>query len=673
MRLTHPIWLIALIGGRQVCLGAPHESGCGLDHLDWLALHNDAHVAIDAQIPDLNGEAVVEDREVDDFWFGKDEEIWNAKDNYQYNSGQVLLQSPLEENVPLDEVASDSISFDCKTKEQVIYNGQSQMVFTEVRNKAPQKVDKLIIETPDLRPWNLSITKFWGSCPGTKPGATRIRCEYIDVHPGSVRIAQIKVQLREYEGSAIEFPMKMTSYVNGHLKDDKEVKVHWDKREPLVYKQTDPSKFPQPRTFKVSPLVSPPDEALRLRQQFHWSDLQSTGFYLNPNEPLTVFVESSVRDGPKPRLVLGPPALVHPDHGKEHVPAQLVELPPLENGRNKIVHNFGGIIYIRYTHRASDQPPPPVFLRLGDTAEPFPLFREGSTTDAQWKSMLDVTKVPFAEHDGKRVIITGLAKHAKKYADNGQRQQELLDTYAHIIAIQDRFSALKYNARDPRDRPSLLRPMVVESVNSGVATATNYRAAIPNRLSDQIYWVPRLRNSWMVFHELGHQRQITRTWSWRAMTEVTVNIYSLANLREYKPPGHKNVAEWDNAKQYLTKASKEKDFDSAGFYLSLVMFEQLRVVFGDGFYHELHRDARHTLVVDKDADKKHHFMTKAAQLTGQDLTEYFTKWGLKPEDRTINEMKKQPKPKRDYTKTPVYGGHQMYRMLERSRRIEEAL
>ncbi|KAK6819279.1 hypothetical protein RU639_008030 [Aspergillus parasiticus] len=658
MRLTHPIWLIALIGGRQVCLGAPYESGGWLDRLEWLALHNDAHVVVDAQIPDLKGEPVVEDREVDELWFGKDEDLsWNAKDNEAYNAGQVVLQSPLEEKITLDEVASDSISFDCKTKEQVIYNGQSRMVFTEVRNKAPQKVDKLIIESPDLRPWNLSIAKFWGSCPGTSPGATRIRCEYTDVHPGSVRIAQIKVQLGEYEGSAIEFPMKMTSYVNGHLKDDKEVKVHWDKREFLVYKQTDPSKFPQPRTFKVSPLVSPSDEALRLRQQFHWSDLQSTGFYLNPNEPLTVFVESSVRDGPKPRLVLGPPALVHPDYGKEHIPAQLVELPPLENGRNEIVHNFGGIIYIRYTHRASDQPPPQVFLKLGDTAQPFPLFREGSTTDAQWKSMLDVTKVPFAEHDGKRVIITGLAKHAKKYADNGQRQQELLDTYTHIINVQDRFSALGYNGRDPSDRPSPLRPMVVESVNSGVATSYNYRAAIPNRQSDQIYWAPTLRNSWMVFHELGHQRQITRTWSWRAMMEVTVNIYSLANLREFKPPGHRNAAEWDDAKQYLTKPLQEKDFDRAGFYRSLVMFEQLRVVFGDGFYHQLHRNARHTPVVDNDADKKHHFMTQAAQLVRQDLTDYFTKWGLRPEGRTISEMKKQPKPERDYTKTPVYGGH----------------
>ncbi|PYI35380.1 hypothetical protein BP00DRAFT_442898 [Aspergillus indologenus CBS 114.80] len=46
--------------------------------------------------------------------------------------------------------------------------------------------------------------------------------------------------------------------------------------------------------------------------------------------------------------------------------------------------------------------------------------------------------------------------------------------------------------------------------------------------------------------------------------------------------------------------------------------------------------------------------------SGEDLTDYFTRWGLRPEPRSVAEMKKHPKPTEDYTKRPVYGAWPRY-------------
>lgn len=426
----------------------------------------------------------------------------------------------------------------------------------------------------------------------------------------------------------------------------------------LVYKQGNISAFLHPRSIAVSALPVAEDERTRLKQWFSWADFHPTGFYLNPNQTLTVRVSGLNTSGPKPQIVVGTPALVHPEDHTQGMPASLQASKPLNNGDNSVSDPLGGIMYIRYTFKKGQNPPPPVNVTIGegDAAQPFPLFRDGVTTNSQWATMLRVTNVPFAELVGERVIVTGLAKSAKVYADKSQDQSELLATYKNMISAQDSISGLSLNATD-LNKPSILRPMVVQTKNSSNPNSSSFRAAIPD--PEDMWWKPQLQKSWMVYHELGHQRQHRDTWSWGSLSEVTVNIYSLAARRlvpdiPSKEITHGTTQEWDAAKKYLAQGPEQKDFEKAEAFVRLVMFEQLRVLFGDAFYHQLHTNSRMGQKQDNDADRKHYFMTQSAEISKKNLTDFFTKWGLKPEERTVKEMSKQQNPTEDLTTRPVY-------------------
>ncbi|KAF4506544.1 hypothetical protein G6O67_006618 [Ophiocordyceps sinensis] len=495
-------------------------------------------------------------------------------------TNQVILATPL------DDAPQAKVVLESTQDSTVFYPDQKQAIWPKVWNKGPGKADKLVLESVDLRPWNLSIVEVYAYCPGTRPGSPRIECEWSGAAADFYKWSKITLKFKGPAGKPIDIRFKLTSYVkdaaSGTLKlsDQATFTHHWGTRAAPAYHQTDLSTFPQPRTVTVSAVPDAEGERARLKQRFKWADFQPTGFYLNPGAPLTVRVSGVSGAGPEPQLLIGTPALAHPDHRNELLPALLQPSQPLRNGLNTVSSPFGGIVYVRYV-QAAGQTAPPVVITLaeGPAAQPFPLFRQGVTTNQEWKAMLVATKVPFAEQAGRRVIVTGFAADARIYANKGQDQEALLDTYARIIGAQDSISALSFAAPDARDKPSPLRPLVVQSRDNNNPNAFHYRVAIPSRNHDITWSQPVLEKSWMMWHELGHHRQHTSTWSWGAMGEVTVNIYSLAARRLVPdiPSEHGTVKEWNDAKTYLAQDASKKDFDAAGHFVRLAMFEQLRV------------------------------------------------------------------------------------------------
>lgn len=49
-------------------------------------------------------------------------------------------------------------------------------------------------------------------------------------------------------------------------------------------------------------------------------------------------------------------------------------------------------------------------------------------------------------------------------------------------------------------------------------------------------------------------------------------------------------------------------------------------------------------------------MITASEISGFDLSDYFIRWGLRPEQRSIDVMGEYRKPTEDYTRRPVFGG-----------------
>ncbi|KAJ6443019.1 cell wall associated protein [Purpureocillium lavendulum] len=501
----------------------------------------------------------------------------------------------------------------------------------------------------------------------------------VDDIEANTTITRETILQKKHSGATPAVPIIVTAYTKdsstGHLRLLKTVEaaLKWDR---VSYKQKRPHAFPQPRTILVAALPDAEGERVRLRQPYLWADFTPSGFYLNPGN--AVRVKISTNDATTltpPEILVGTPGLINRLRPVESSPSQL-ERHVFERGQDElsVVSEEGGIIYIRHAYRPGEKPPPPAInvTIYGEAAQPFPFFQEGITTNSEWKTMLQRTTVPYAEISGERIIVTGLVEEAKAAAarNHDDGQEGLLRTYKAIIAAQDAISGLHASEPDPRDRPSPLRQMVVQGKWDYLArgSSRDYRVAITNYLAGEVWSSNLLSGSWTIWHELGRQRLHKDTWIWSAAVNITVDIYSLAVGRVFpRIRGgrwrHGSVEEWKAAEEYLS--SREQVFDVEEnieidpytykpLSTRLVMFEQLRVAFGDDFYPNLHKRSRRAPVQASEADKKHVFMTQVADIARRDLSEFFVKWGLLPERRTMVEMSRHPMPDRDYTMQPVY-------------------
>lgn len=561
----------------------------------------------------------------------------------------------------------DSIAYKSDQDGKTWYPQLSQVIWPDVRNNGAETIDVLVVESPELAQFNVSIAEVYAYCPGTTAGSPRIKCLWEKVPPKFYGWSKITLQLAANTTTdrKISFPLTLTVLAKnpdtGELTErcKKIVKQEWTIKNAPSYTQTDASAFPHPRSFTVAALPHGLDERERLRQWVPWCDFHPTGFYLNPNEDAVVSVSGSIQPESDLKVLIGTPGLVNAESDSDMIPFDL-EPTPLKEGTNVVRNVYGGIIYVQYrTKNWQNAQPLDITIHNGTAAQPFPFFQDGVTTRKQWVKMLEATKVPYSEKSSKRVIVTGLAAYAKQYPN--QEPTDLLNEYAGIIGAQDRISGLNSSSSNPQHRPSPLRPIVVQTSRNVNPHATWYRSAIPLLSYKHMGNLTELRRSWMVWHELGHHRQHANTWSWSAMGEVTVNIYSLAARRRVshipsQEIEHGNVKEWEMAKAYLAQEISKKDFDSADFFVRLVMFEQLREVFGDETFHAVHATSRTSPELNKDADKKHYFMTTISRLVNENLGPYFVYWGLKPEERSLQEMGRLPDARGDYTKKPVFGG-----------------
>lgn len=429
---------------------------------------------------------------------------------------------------------------------------------------------------------------------------------------------------------------------------------------PETFVQDEESIFVHPRTMVISPLPDAFPERERLKQQHSLADIQPTGFYLNPKQNLTVEISGVDEHGPPVSMLL---------RKFNHTGYYSVQPRLLRNGRHQVSHEIGGIIYIWYTYKQRDVVPPPITVTLeGPATQPFPFFRQGITTDDQWRTMLQSTKVPFAELVGERVIVSATAEKALIYARGEQNQEELLDRYKTLIGAQDAISGLSPDAQDARDRPSPLRTMVTLLPHH--IGGSNEAYALPGvvylgpKHTSHMWWQTALCfEAEVPWEEFGHHYQ--QTWTWDSATEMTFSIYSLAVGRSCGDAvrmnqflgGFEPAWTWENVKTFLAadESIKAAWWDAGGrpLYHLALMFEQLRVAFDD-FYPILHRRYRASnQVLQSDANKKHYFMTQAAEIAGRNLTPFFARWGLRPEPRPVAEMSRQPDATKDYTETPV--------------------
>ncbi|TXH23149.1 MAG: hypothetical protein E6Q95_00730 [Chitinophagaceae bacterium] len=358
-------------------------------------------------------------------------------------------------------------------------------------------------------------------------------------------------------------------------------------------------------------------EANRLAQSFPASDFSPTGFYLAPGATMKLMV-TSLKGTRMPELLIG----TYSRNTARWNPS----VRKLNAGVNTITDDIGGILYLRFNN---DAPSDQVRIRFNEGMRPIPYFQLGKTKQDEWLSMLDSIKnVPDVQLVGEKTIITFSLDNAKKVKD--EKMENLVKKADRVIRIEDSISGLF--GTDPIDQPNIHKYLMTESDSPDYYMAATYFRTW-YRSTDAVSAILRTASlTWGPWHELGHMHQ-QGAWTWSELTETTVNIYSMAVEKALgiSPTRLTSQGEWSKAATYLAKPDAEKKFNesSVSVWTRLCMFQQLKLAFGDEFYHQLHRVARREMQKPNSTDAKMRwFMVNASSISGKNLSSFFKKWGM---------------------------------------------
>ncbi|MDX3003125.1 M60 family metallopeptidase [Kribbella solani] len=365
----------------------------------------------------------------------------------------------------------------------------------------------------------------------------------------------------------------------------------------------------------------------RTQNSLSATELRSTGFYLPAATALNIVVHQG---SAVPSLVIGAPdADARPEFkaSREY---------PLRLGRNTITDGGGGVVYLKLIGDTGQAK-----VSIGSQAQPMPYFVLGRTGEAEFQDQLDQRTTPYVEFVSPHAILT--VERASALTFRAENHTALLSTYEEVIAIEDATSG--YDGSAP-EHARLVHPYYLVGYPSAItgvgAYATHGHMSFPPPIQDRMLTVEGLRmRGWGIYHELGHQHQQI-TYKPSSLTEVTVNIYSLAvnavfamkygqQPRLHAPDAKTGLTPWQSAPGKLRSPGVDygKTFDP---YEKLVMFEQLRLAFGDGFWPSLHKLVRVERPYASDYTDEvlrlRNLVVLCSRTAGHDLSDFFRAWGV---------------------------------------------
>lgn len=379
--------------------------------------------------------------------------------------------------------------------------------------------------------------------------------------------------------------------------------------------------------YTLPPLPSAEGEGLRL-DTTQREDQQPLGRTVRAGDQVTIGLPD-LPAGVGASLIVG----FRPMWGHS-LDQQIERLGP---GETQITATQDGPLFLRLTGAG-----PEIAVRLtgGDS---IPLYVDGAMTAADWQVELDTHKgAGFVQLVGDRALIT-------LPSDVYQRAPipEPAASFAminRVLALEDGLSGL--DGADPLDEPSPLRQHFLVDFRASAEDRQNfymyatdgYIGLLPDNSSD-LTNPDLLQVSWGPWHEIGHIEQ-PYSWTWGALTEINTNIWSLyveeslgnpSRLAETDAAGKTTLA---RARDYLGAGGGVPDYlidDSDTLFIRLVMFHQLRVVYGWDLFRTLNQQVRRDLLPRDatDQDKVDLFVRLVCTITGHDLRGFFDRWGLR--------------------------------------------
>ncbi|MEK5237254.1 M60 family metallopeptidase [Paenibacillus sp. FSL L8-0470] len=380
------------------------------------------------------------------------------------------------------------------------------------------------------------------------------------------------------------------------------------------------------RNFEVKALGDIWAEGKRERRAAGYADarklFQPTGLYAKANEQIEIEVS-----GDKPiTAIIG----MH-QHDKEWAIRY-----PLKTGANTISSPNGGLLSFDNSNNEGS-----INVNVVSGGSPVPFFVLGKNTKEDWQAMMSAyPDAPSVVLQSEKALLVFTYASAKDHILN-QDPDPVLQTYDKFIAAQDKISGLSNSDSDPRHWLDKHLIGIIESptyTGGAYAYATWDGAIMPTNTGANADALNLTRMGWGQYHEAGHLRQ-QGPWTWDEMSEVTVNLYSLAAKKVLKPTEPaRSQGEYLTAFSFVEQPTKNfKDSNS-----KLEMLWQLNLAFGDNFYPDLHRLYREMAEAElptTDVQKKQAFILSTSKVAHYDLTPFFDKWGLSATDETRNKIK----------------------------------
>ncbi len=335
------------------------------------------------------------------------------------------------------------------------------------------------------------------------------------------------------------------------------------------------------------------------------------GLYAAPGEIVTVTVPAAAAGkGLAIRIGAHTDTLWHLDRW-ERFP-EITQSRPLNAATIRVASPFGGTLYLDVPQGCKLGAVPVTVVN----AVAAPRYVRGVTSVEEWKQSIRNAPGPWAEMEGKLVILT-VPSYAVRDLDDPEALMSYWDeVMEHCYALY---------AAPKRNRPERYCGYPIMTGDDVARTFCDLGILRGNVGI----------KCWGFYHEMGHNFQRPE-WTWEAFGEVTNNLFSLygtETLNDVKVGAHPAMTADQMMQRERTVAAAP---GSAHYYekdpwYPLTMFWLMRREFGWEPFTKLFAEFRDLPNAEKpqtELEKHNQFLVRFCKLTGHNLTNYLTAWGI---------------------------------------------
>lgn len=336
----------------------------------------------------------------------------------------------------------------------------------------------------------------------------------------------------------------------------------------------------------------------------------------------------------------------------------------LREGPNTVTAGNDGILSFIFVKRTGfDTEPTTVDVKVtGGKAIPF--YVVGQTEDEDWEKDIANMEDTYVQLVSDQALVTIPSRDYVKYPI--EDVEAMFETIHKMIDLDDQLAGFDDSSPEnmrTRNRINYLVDVYTPRPESDkyYAYASEYFVGMKR---DNFTALTRdLGFEWGYWHETGHTYQ-QRSWTFGAIVEVQVNMFSLYVQEKFGLPsklnnkeGQNTVSSFEMARRYIANPNKNymviNPAEYGEFFTKLVMFHQLKSVYGWEAFTRLQKEFRkQPLIYDPkvtDADKANKFVYMMCYVTRNDLVPFFRKWGLNIDAATTQKIASMrlPLPKTD--------------------------